>query len=288
MVTLNGNAPLAISTGAKFAEAYRKNGVKTVVNYDYTITEEFKPGENRSRIAMISWIMPRRKLSSDDIVYWSERRVSGDKDEGNGGLRRWREFRVAFGADIAVMQPIRAWVLVPPEILADPDMVADFIDYRLIPRLGTVENQEVLLGKQGILRHPELSRLPYRGTFADGLMEICNEVEQNAATAHVLVLNPKDYYRSLVGGGHLLANMQANGNVVIRTRMIASGCALVGDFNVAVRFLHQGRSVIRFGSPPDGDLNHDTLALWAETIVGISVNLPTHLYHMMPEAGPRL
>lgn len=283
MVTLNGRPIAVVSTGDRFARAYARDGLAAAVNYDYTLTEEFKPGENRSRIAMVSWVMKRRLVEDDSLYYWTERRPPKDQDKATEDVRKWREFRVRFEAAQAKVYPVRAWVQVPDEILHDPESIGDYIDYRLIPRLGTVENEEILLGENGILKHPELTRVPYSADFSLGLARTCNEVEQNAATAHVIILNSADYYGSLVCGGALLSNLLANGNVIIRTRMVQPGCALVGDFNVATRFYHKGRSTIRFAQPPKGLFAEDGIALCAEIYMGVSLNLPTHIYHMCPE-----
>jgi hypothetical protein len=269
------------STGERFAREFTSRGTTTEVHYNFTITEEFKPGENRPRIPMISWVMKRRLVDSNSLYYWSERR-SPREQEHVDAAHKWKEFRVLFEAHEAKLRPIQAWIQVPPEVLQDPESLADYIDYRLVPRLGTVENEQITIGADGILRHPNLTQIPYSGSFADGLMAVCNEVEQNGATAHVIIVNSEDYYKSLVGGGTLLKDLHINGNIIIRTRMIASGCALVGDFAVATRFYHKGKSVIRFAEPPKGMFAVDGIALCAETCVGVSLNLPTHLYHMHP------
>lgn len=271
-----------LSTGEKFARAFVKGGDKTEVHYDFTITEEFKPGKNRPRIAMVSWVMIRRLTDKDSIHYWSERRPPKQLDQNLDGVHKWKESRVHFEAHVAKLRPIQAWIQVPREILQDPESLADYIDYRLIPRLGTVENEQITIGADGLLKHPGLTQTPYAGSFAEGLMWICNEVEQNAATAHVIIVNSEDYYKSLVSNGNLLQNLQINGNIIIRTRMIAPGCALVGDFAVATRFYHKGKSVIRFAEPPERTFATEGFALCAETYVGVSLNLPTHIYHMHP------
>ena len=284
MATLYGRPPLKMSTGERFARTYRENGTATALYYDYTITEEFKPGEDRPRIAMVSWTMKRRLVTTDEIPYWSESRRTVLK-EASPGSPKWKEFRVSVRGARTVMEPIRAWVQVPEEILGEPDCLGDFIDYRLIPRLGTVENEAIMIGPRGILSHTEISRYTYTGDYAEGLLSACNEVEQNAATAHILIVNSQDYYNSIIRSGTLLPNLIANGNVIMRTRMVKPGHAVVGDFNVATRFYHTGKSTIRFDTPPADLFPSDEPALCAETYVGVSLNLPTHVYHVSPETA---
>ena len=269
-----------LSTGEKFARAFMKSGLSTEVNYDFTITEEFKPGINRPRIPMISWVMKRRLVNKDSIYCWSERRLAAGQEAKIKGTNHWKEFKVGFEAHEVKIRPIQAWIQVPDLILDDPECLADFIDYRLLPRLGTVENEQITIGPAGILRHPDLTQVPYSGSFVEGLLNLCLEVEQNGATAHVIVLNTFDYYTSLVGQGQLLQNLMINGNILVRTRMIDRGCALVGDFAVATRFFHKGMSQIRFGEPPPDTFAKKSTCICAETYVGASLSLPTHVYHM--------
>lgn len=283
MVTLNNMPVRENSSGKEFAHAYSNSGLKTQVQYDYTLTEEFKPGENRDRIAMVSWVMKRRLMDNETVAVWSESRRPIESTKSQSGAKRWKEFHVDFGGGFTLIKPIQAWVQVSDEILADPDGLGDFIDYRLIPRLGTVENEKITIGEGGILNHPDLSTYTYDGDFISGLLSACNEIEQTAATAHVIIVNSEDYYGSILPSG-LLQNLHANGNVIIRTRMVGSGCAVVGDFNVATRFYHLGKSEIRFGKPPVGMFKYEKTALCAETYVGVSLNLPTHVFHVTPHS----
>jgi hypothetical protein len=91
-----------------------------------------------------------------------------------------------------------------------------------------------------------------------------------------------DYYHKMMANGGLLADLKANGTVIVRTRMVAPGCALVGDFAVAARLLHRGKSVIRVGTPPEGTFASEGLAVCAEIYEGLAVHLPTHFFHAMP------
>lgn len=283
LVTLNNCPVRERSTGDLFASAFRESGENTQLQYDYTLTEEFKPGEGRDRIAMVSWIMKRRLVEDQDrVIAWSERRPSKAQDASSEGIRKWREFRVEFHEEEIPIQPARAWVQVPPAILKDAESLGDFVDYRLVPRLGTVENELLISGPEGILNHPDLVQMPYDTDYADGLMNICNEVEQNAATAQVVIVNSHDYYSDFVSGRGLLGGLQANCNTIIRTRMVEPGSALVGDFSVATRYFHSGRSTIGFGTPPEGLFENDDIALFAEINIGFCLSLPTHVYHMHP------
>ena len=110
----------------------------------------------------------------------------------------------------------------------------------------------------------------------------CNEIEQTGATAHAMIVNPADFYFHLAGKGSLLADLDRNGTKIVRTRMVAPGCALLGDFAVAARLLDGGRSVIRVAQPPAGTFVEPGLAVCAEVYEGLAVHLPTHFFHVVP------
>ena len=44
-----------------------------------------------------------------------------------------------------------------------------FLDYRLLVRLATAENQALTLGAHGLLNVPGLTRLPYGGDYVSGI-----------------------------------------------------------------------------------------------------------------------
>jgi hypothetical protein len=64
---------------------------------------------------------------------------------------------------------------------------------------------------------------------------------------------------------------------------VGPGCALVGDFAVAARILHTGKSVMRIGTPPPGTFASDGMAVCAEIYEGLAVHLPTHFFHVVPQ-----
>jgi hypothetical protein len=269
------------SAGEQFAKAFAEHSAKTEVHFDFTITESFKPTQDRPRL-MVSQLFRKRQVSATAHRIWSESRPLAD-EAGNiteGRLRQEATFR--FGSDECTLRPISAWVQIPEVLRDDPRGLAEFIDYRLLVRLATSENQALTLGPHGLLKHPRLTQLPYRGRYKDGVLAACNEIEQNGATAHAMIVNPVDYYQAMVGEGSLLADLQRNGTQIVRTRMVAPGCALIGDFAVAARLLHTGKSVMRVGKPPAGTFATDGMAVCAEICEGLAVHLPTHFFHAHP------
>jgi hypothetical protein len=273
------------SPGAAFAAAFAADGERAEVHYDYTITDAHKPDRPKPRLT-VRGLLKRRPVEAEEIGYWRESPAAPEQAAAvtDSGLRREAAFR--FGMGRARLYPVRAWVQVPAELTADPAGLAEFIDHRLLVRIATAENQALTIGPHGLLRHPELARLPYAGDFADGILAACDEIEQTGSTAHAMIINPADYYRRLVGNGSLLADLAGNGVLISRTRMIPAGQALVGDFAEAVRLLDAGRSVIRVAEPPPGTFAEPGLAVCGEVYEGLAVHLPTHLFLAVPAESP--
>jgi hypothetical protein len=277
-------AATALSPGAAFAAAFAADAEHTQVSYDYTITDAHKPDRPKPRLT-VRGLLKRRRVQTDSITYWREHRSSPEQAAGvtESALRREAAFQS--GVARAQLYPVRAWVQIPEDLVGDQQTLAEYIDHRLLVRLATAENQELTIGPHGLLHHPEIARLPYDGSFADGILAACDEIEQVGSTAHAMIINPADYYRQLAGHGSLLADLAANGTLISRTRMIPEGQALAGDFAEAVRLLDAGRSVIRVAEPPPGTFAGPGLAVCGEVYEGLAVHLPTNLFLAVP-AGP--
>ncbi len=270
-----------LSPGAAFAAAFAVHGERTEVSYDYTVTDAHKPDRPKPRLTVRGLL--KRQAAPDEVTwFWTEGRSSPQQAAAvtEVGLRREAAFR--FGVAQARVHPVRAWVQIPAELAGRPEGLAEFIDHRLLVRLATAENQALTIGRHGLLSHPEIARLPYQGDYADGILAACDEIEQTGSTAHAMIVNPRDYYRTLVGRGSLLADLAANGTLISRTRMIPPGQALAGDFAEAVRLLDAGRSVIRVAEPPPGTFAEPGLSVCGEVYEGLAVHLPTHLFLAVP------
>jgi len=238
------------SPGQGFYKAYADDPAGARVSFDYTITEAFLPTKERPRVTVRN-LLKVRPVGTGVTRFWQENRPPRAETAGIAEARLRQEATFVAGMASAGLHPVRAWVRIPDGLVDDPDAFAEFIDYRLLVRLATAENQALTVGEHGILRHPALTRLPYRGDFVAGVLAACNEIEQNGATAHAMIVNPYDWWYSMLGKG-ILAELAANGTLISRTRMIPPGHALVGDFAVAARLLDGGRSEIRVEEPPPG------------------------------------
>lgn len=270
---------MTTSPGQEFHKAYAADPLGARVGFDYTITEAFMPTKERPRVTVRN-LLKVRPVRADTTRYWQERRPPESAGITEARLRQEATF--VAGMAEAGLHPVRAWVRIPDGLVEDPAAFAEFLDYRLLVRLATAENQALTLGEHGLLNHPGLTRLPYRGDFVQGVLAACNEIEQNGATAHAMVVNPYDWWYSMLGKGGLLAELAANGTLISRTRMVAPGHALVGDFAVAARLLDGGRSEIRVEEPPPGTFATPGPAVCAEVWEGLAVHLPTHFFHVVP------
>lgn len=272
---------MTTSPGQEFHQAYAADPLGARVTFDYTITEAFMPTKERPRVTVRN-LLKVRPVREDTTRYWQERRPADTGAVTEAKLRQEATF--VAGMAEAGLHPVRAWVRIPDGLVDDPAAFAEFLDYRLLVRLATAENQALTLGEHGILTHPDLTRLPYRGDFVQGVLAACNEIEQNGATAHAMIVNPYDWWYSMLGRTGLLADLAANGTLISRTRMVAPGHALVGDFAVAARLLDGGRSEIRVEEPPPGTFATPGPAVCAEIWEGLALHLPTHFFHMVPVA----
>jgi len=268
------------TVGEQFADAWFRDGDAAAVTFGFTITDAFQPTKERPRVTVRNLFRKLPAAGQDEATFWCESRPpAGSPAVHEAGLRREATFRSGVGR--AQVHPIRAWVQIPPGLAGDRAALAAFIDFRLLVRLATAENQALTIGPHGLLRHPGVARLPYQGGFVAGLLAACNEIEQTGATPHAMIINPADYYFALAGTP-LLADLARGAVLICRTRMVPPGQALVGDFAMAAKLLDGGRSVIRVAEPPPGTFAGPGTAVCAEIWEGLAVQLPTHFYLTVP------
>jgi hypothetical protein len=268
------------SPGEVFARAFAADPKGAEVTFDFAITKAHEPTKDRPRTTVRN-LLKVRTVGEEAVRFWTESPPApGEADLVNeSGLRREAAFR--FGMGEARVQPIRTWVQIPDGLADDPAELAAFIDYRLLVRAATAENQALTYA---LLDHPEIGRITYSGDgYVGGLLSACDEIEQSGATAHAMIVNPTDYYHRMLGQNDLLAELVAgNGMKVSRNRWVDRGTAIVGDISVAARLLDARRSVIRVEEPPAGTFARPGVAVCAEVWEGLAVHLPTLFYVVTP------
>ncbi|AXK31922.1 phage major capsid protein [Streptomyces armeniacus] len=262
--------------GERFAAAFREDPEKAEVHFDFTLTDAFQAGKDRPRLTARN-LFKKRLAEGDTVHGWSETRPPGSSGLPASGLR---EDAYRFGTAAHHVRPITAWVQIPAELAGHEDALAAFIDHRLMVRLGTAENRALTHDVTG---HPDVARLPYTGgSYVEGVLAAFDEIEQSGGTGHAMMVNPRDYYRELVGAGSLLGDLAREQVMICRHRQVAPGCALVGDFAMAARLLDGAHSVIRVAEPPPGTFDTPGTAVSATVHESVAVHLPTHFFHVVP------
>lgn len=263
--------------GRVFTDAVAAHGLEASVDFDTTITASLAslrrkpryPARNLLKVVDLSR-QPRR-------FYWHESPPPpGGARIGGSEVRPELASRFHM-SPIPKLLPTTAWVQVPPGLWEDAPAFESFVDGRLVFRLGTAENHTILGGEAGLLSQPGIVRLTSAGPFASTILAACNEIEQMGCTPDGLIVNPVDFYR-LLSGGTLMHDLEQHGVLIVRTRLVEPGTAIVGDFAKGAQLVDAGRSVIRFAEPPPGTFAEPGIALMAEIHERVVVNLPTNFY----------
>lgn len=266
-----------LSPGRIFASTVATQGLEASFEFDIMITGALKslrrkprfPARNLLKVVDLSR-EPRR-------YYWHESPpMPGDAAIAGADVRRELASRF-HKSPIPELLATTAWVQIPEGMWEDTDALASFVDSRLIPRLGTAENHTLISGEGGLLNDPGLARMTDGGPFGSTILSACNEVEQMGSTADGLIINPEDYYLFMARGS-LMETIDRNGVLIVRTRLVEPGTAIVGDFGHGAQLFDSGRSVIRFAEPPPGTFAEPGIALMAEIYERVVVNLPTNFF----------
>ncbi|HET9621237.1 MAG TPA: family 3 encapsulin nanocompartment shell protein [Kofleriaceae bacterium] len=271
--------PSEITPGQAFAAAFASAGTSARVDFPTTITDAFPGFKRRPRIAMRA-LFKIVKAEGPEASYALETRpTEGTARVRDEGLRLEAGFE--FHLAKAALRPTTAWVQVPEPLLGDPVALASFIDFRLLVRLGTAENQSLTLGRggdqmRGLLETPGIRRLPALGDPIASLLHACEHVEQMGGSADGIVMNPADYFNYLFARQDLVTGLANLGIRIARTRMIQPGTVIVGDFYAGATIFDAQRSTIAFDKPPEGTFARDGLAVRAEIRTALAIHLPTH------------
>lgn len=178
--------------------------------------------------------------------------------------------------DNARLTEVSVQVELPADLTDHAALFAAFTDYRVLVRLGTVENEALLCGTPdgrigGLLNLPGLRR----GKLADDLSSAITDgaamVEEMGGSCDGITVHPAVYWELVHAG--MLGKLGEAGVRVARTRLMPRGQVLLGDYRAAVTLLDPGASLItlrRKAGPHGGDL------MEASTQIGLAVHLPQH------------
>ncbi|OUC98778.1 family 3 encapsulin nanocompartment shell protein [Streptosporangium minutum] len=266
-----------MSPGRMFVEACAAKGLEASVEYDVTITDSLTSSRRKPRYPARNMLKVVDLSRDPRRYYWHESPPRpGDPEVNDAGLRREAASRF-HKSPVPELHATTAWVQVPPDLWEDAETFESFINYRLIVRLGTAENDTIIRGSGGLLNMPGIARMTSKGPFGSTILAACNEAEQMGGTADGLIINPVDYY-TFMGNGRLMDDLEQNGVFIVRTRLVDPGTAIVGDFGHGALLFDAGRSVIRFAEPPPGTFAEPGIALMAEIYERLVINLPTNFF----------
>ncbi|MET8145023.1 family 3 encapsulin nanocompartment shell protein [Sphaerisporangium sp. NPDC005288] len=184
----------------------------------------------------------------------------------------------AFGPSVqhAELTDLVIDVPLPKGLLDEPALLAAFVDYRVLVRLGVVENESLLHGTadgriSGLLTLPEVRTGELGDDVCADLTAAAARVEDTGGSCDGIVAHPSLYWRLVQDG--TLSKLTEVGIKVARTRMMPRGKALLGDFRAAVTLLDPGVSSLslRRNAGPEGE---DVVRAHAR--VGLAVHLPQH------------
>jgi hypothetical protein len=268
-----------MSPGRRVVEACIADGLSASVEFDVTITDSLTSSRRKPRYPVRNMFKVVDLSRDPRRWYWHETPSASETTEvADSEIRR--ELANHFHkSPVPELLPTTAWVQVPANLWDDPETFESFINYRLIVRLATAENYTILCGDTGLLSLPGIARMTAKAPFGSTILAACDEVEQMGCTADGLIINPVDYYR-YIETGHLMADVEANGVFIVRTRLVEPGTAIVGDFGHGAQLFDAGRSVIRFAEPPPGTFAESDsqgqpgVALMAQIYERVVVNLP--------------
>lgn len=267
-----------MSPGQLFAKAYANEGLEACVEYDVTITDSLTTSRRKRRYPARNMLKVINLSRNPQRSYWHE--TPGEPGAGGdvtkGGMRLELAHRF-HRSPVPELLSTTAWIQLPDGLADDPEALEPFINYRLIQRLSTAENETIIRGPGGLLNIEGIRRVTAKGRFASTILAACDGAEQMGGTADGLIINPADYYW-FMGQGTLIADLERNGVFVVRTRIVEEGTAIVGDFGHGALLFDEGRSVIRFAEPPAGTFQTPGVALMAEIRERVVVNLPTHFF----------
>lgn len=259
--------------GRVFAEECAAKGLEACVEYDVTITDSLTSSRRKPRYPARNMLKVVDLSKDPRQYYWHESLAPpGDPVIKDADVRPELANRT-HKSPVPELLPTTAWVQVPPGLWEEPKTFESFLNYRLIARLGTAENDTIICGEGGLLNYPGLGRMTSAGGFGSAILAAFNEVEQMGCTADGLIINPADFY-AFMGNGQLMADAEENGVFIVRTRLVEPGTAIVGDFGHGAQLFDAGRSVIRFADPPPGTFAEPGIALMAEIYERVVVNLP--------------
>ena len=276
---MHGNEALAElaaerTPGEQFAAAVRESGAREelVVPFDLHLPAAFPLFASRPRYP-VRHLLKTASVTGTRAPYVHEP-ARGESSTSGTSYDTTPESAFVPRIEEGTLTDLTANVPVPPDLLDRPELLAPFVDFRVLVRLSVVENQALLNGTAdgaiaGLLKLPGTRDLSSSLGLEDAVTEAAAEVEETGGSCDGIVAHPYTYWEMVRTG--LLGRLQAAGITVSRTRMIARDRLLLGDFRAALTLLLPNTGSIALRSGVDGP------RIAASTRVGLAVHLPQHL-----------
>ena len=209
------------------------------------------------------------------------------------------EVTMQFTAADAPVRKIAGWLPVTTEIIADAPTLRSYIDARLEYMILLREEEQLLTGTGvapqllGIRNAPGLQTVKPTGgtavnTAGDRLTTIATGIqliELVDGEADGLAINPADFWamltRRATGDNHYDLDpfmspdrMQPWGVPAVRTRSLAAGTAIVGNWSMGATLLDRQETVIRVGDQHSDFFTNNKVAILAEERVAFPIHRP--------------
>lgn len=205
------------------------------------------------------------------------------------------EVSALFTAVDAPVRKIAAWIPVTQEVIDDTQTLMGYIDNRLLYMLKIREEAEVLNGSgtspdiTGILQSsPQTQAQVTASDYQSTIGAAIGKIENVDGYADGIVMNPIDYWSMItsrhstfldasIGGGSLPYGAPAGGILglpVVRTRGMASGKVLVGDFGQGATLYDKAEANIRTTDSHSDYFIYNKTVILAEERIALSVFRP--------------
>jgi hypothetical protein len=271
-LTLADPALTRRSPGEEFAWAVAgaRDGADVEVPFQIPLPAAFPLFATRPRYAVRHLL--KTATVPDHAVAYVHEPPSGDRHASGTTYATTPEAAFDPSVRSAALTDLHTSVTVPKGLLDEPALLAAFVDYRVLVRLSTVENEALLHGTAegaipGLLHLPEVRHGSLDGDPESALTAAAAEVEETGGSCDGSVAHPVLYWRLARDGA--LGRLAEAGIRVSRTRMIAKDEVLLGDFRAAVTLLDPGVSTLA--------LRRDGAdRIEARTRTGLAVHLPQH------------
>ena len=267
------------SPGQVFAarlSSLRPSDGPVTVHFEGHLPAAFPLFATRSRYTVRHLLNIQDGSNASGLPYVFEHTTTNSRKAGTSYLSS-PEASFAAQLEESTTTDLEVEVELPEGILEYPDVLANFIDMRVLVRLSVVENQSLLHGSTdgvipGLLSFPGVRYRQVDQIDEAALVANAAAVEEMGGSCDGVVIHPNIYWQLVSSGG--MQRLGAAGVTISRTRMMPESSALIGDFRAAGTLNLPGVASITLIPSNHRD------RVRARTRVGLNIHLPQHLMHL--------